>query len=152
TMDKYSIVKFNDGLEMIPSSWITEDKEYAFWPTFSSNVKFRKAVQKCVSKMENWPLHKIKKMLGTADTYDKVFKKLKKAEFISNINSENEDDESAKKNRKYRAKSKKSSEDSEEENRVKVPTYPKIPTKPSYVTQSHEEPTKTIYEGYYTDI
>lgn len=92
-MEKYAIVEFDDGFEMIPCCWITEDRNHASWPTFPTNEKFRKAVQKCVSQTDGWPLYEIKKILGTADTYEKGMKKLKKAEFVTDINSESEDDE-----------------------------------------------------------
>ncbi|GAB1867715.1 hypothetical protein CAJAP_08794 [Camponotus japonicus] len=91
-MEQYAIVEFNDGLQMIPSSWITENKKQAYWPTFTSNERFSKAVQKCISKMDSWPLYEIKKILATANTYEKGITKLKKAEFISDINSERDDE------------------------------------------------------------
>lgn len=65
-MERYTIVEFVDGLQMIPSSWITEDKKHAYWPTFTSNERFSKAVQKCVSKLDSWPLYDIKRILATA--------------------------------------------------------------------------------------
>ncbi|EFN62765.1 hypothetical protein EAG_00189, partial [Camponotus floridanus] len=38
----------------------------AYWPTFTSNERFSKAVQKCISKMDFWPLYEIKRILATA--------------------------------------------------------------------------------------
>lgn len=32
----WSIVEFEDGMEMIPTSWIMEDKSAARWPNFTS--------------------------------------------------------------------------------------------------------------------
>lgn len=65
-MEQYAIVEFDDGLQMIPSSWITENKKQAYWPTFTSNERFSKAVQKCISKIDSWPLYEIKRILATA--------------------------------------------------------------------------------------
>lgn len=65
-MEKYAIIEFVDGVEMIPYCWITEDKNYAYWPTFTTNEKFRKAVQRCISHTDGWPLYEIKRILGTA--------------------------------------------------------------------------------------
>ncbi|XP_020296331.1 uncharacterized protein LOC109861195, partial [Pseudomyrmex gracilis] len=127
---------------MIPFSWMTEDKKYAYWPTFTSNDKFRKAVQKCISKMDDWPLHEIKRILATANTYKKGIKKLKKAEFISDVNSESEDNDTLKKSRKYRAKTVLSNEKSfsEEENLVPVPSYPKVPQNTNLNKQLFKNP------------
>ncbi|XP_039306287.1 uncharacterized protein LOC120358006 isoform X2 [Solenopsis invicta] len=68
-MEQYAVIEFNDGVQMISSSWITEDKKHAYWPTFSNNEKFRKAVKKCVSKMDDWPQHEIKKFWTTTSRY-----------------------------------------------------------------------------------
>lgn len=65
-MEQYAIVEFADGMQMIPFSWITEDKKHAYWPTTKSDEKFRKAVQKRISKMDDWSLHEIKRILATA--------------------------------------------------------------------------------------
>lgn len=66
TMEQYTIVEFDDGLQMIPSSWITENKKQVYWPPFTSNKRFSQAVQKCISKMDSWPLYEIKRILATA--------------------------------------------------------------------------------------
>lgn len=65
-MEIYAIVEFTDGLQMIPCSWITEDKTYAYWPNFTSNERFVKAVQKCIPIMDSWSLYEIKRILTTA--------------------------------------------------------------------------------------
>ncbi|XP_011859151.1 PREDICTED: uncharacterized protein LOC105556667 [Vollenhovia emeryi] len=125
----WSIIEFEDGMEMIPTSWITENKSAARWPPFTSQLKFNRAVQKCISYESNWPLHKIKKILGSSSSYEKGFLKLKKAEMASDINSENDDYENFKKSRKDRAKkviSSSEDSDSSKEN-TQLPCYPKIP-------------------------
>ncbi|XP_039306066.1 uncharacterized protein LOC113005541 [Solenopsis invicta] len=149
-MEQYAIVEFSDGLQMIPSCWITEDKKHEYWPPFSSNKKFRKSIQKCISKMENWPLHEIKKLWATADTYHKGMKKLKKVEFISDVNSESEDYEISKKERKNRAKTIMSSEESfnEDEKCVRLPSYPKLPQRKNLTYSENKTKTyKTTYKS-----
>ena len=66
TMEQYAIVEFYYGLQMILSSWITENKKQSYWPPFISNERFSKAVQKCIPKMDSWPLYEIKRILATA--------------------------------------------------------------------------------------
>ncbi|XP_029164835.1 uncharacterized protein LOC114936032 isoform X1 [Nylanderia fulva] len=151
--DQYAIVEFNDGLQMIPSSWLTKDKKQAYWPTFTSTERFSKAVQKCIPKMDSWPLYEVKRILATANKYETGMIKLKKAEFISDINSES-DDETSKRNRKYRAKTVLSSDEissNEEENIVKVPSYPKVPSskvqKKNNNMESNKNPVNKIFKS-----
>lgn len=67
----YSIVEFEDGLQMIPTSWLIRDKNAAFWPQFTSHARFIKAVQKKILPEDNWPVYNIKKILGTASKLHK---------------------------------------------------------------------------------
>lgn len=64
--DLYSIVEFEDGLQIIPISWLTENKTVAYWPQFTSHSRFTKAVQQCLSHDDTWLLYNIKRILGTA--------------------------------------------------------------------------------------
>lgn len=64
--DLWSIVEFEDGMEMIPTSWIIEDKSAARWPNFTSHLKFMKAVKNRILYENEWSLYKIKKILGTS--------------------------------------------------------------------------------------
>lgn len=68
--DIYSIVEFEDGLQMIPTSWL-KNKNAAFWPQFTSHARFIKAVQKKISPEDNWPIYNIKRILGTASKLHK---------------------------------------------------------------------------------
>lgn len=63
--DLWSIVEFEDGMEMIPTSWIMEDKSAAYWPKFSSH-KFMKAVKNRIPYENEWSLFKIKKILASS--------------------------------------------------------------------------------------
>ncbi|XP_067210208.1 uncharacterized protein [Linepithema humile] len=126
--DLYSIVEFEDGLQMIPSSWLTENKTAARWPQFTSHARFIKAVQKRILYDNSWFLYDVKRILATAQTYEKGLIKLKKAEFVSDINSES-DSENLKKSRKDRAKRMISSSDTDgEEILPPLPTIPQTKT------------------------
>lgn len=70
----YSIVEFEDGLQMIPSSWLTENKTAARWPQFTSHARFTKAVQKRISYENSWPLYDVKRILATASKYTYINK------------------------------------------------------------------------------
>lgn len=65
----WSIVEFEDGLEMIPSSWLSDNKSTACWPQFTSQQRFKKAVQNCFSPEDDWALCKVIRILGTASKY-----------------------------------------------------------------------------------
>lgn len=65
-MEDYSIVEFEDGLQMIPTSWLTKNKNAAYWPQFTSHVRFVKAVQKNILPEDNWSIHNVKRILATA--------------------------------------------------------------------------------------
>lgn len=64
----WSIIEFEDGLEMIPSSWLTENKNAAYWPQLTSQ-RFLKAVKKCISPEKDWSLCRVKRILATASKY-----------------------------------------------------------------------------------
>lgn len=64
--DLYSIVEFEDGLQMIPTSWLIKDKNAAHWPQMTSHTRFIKAVQNRISPEDYWPIYNIKRTLATA--------------------------------------------------------------------------------------
>lgn len=64
--DLYSIVEFEDGLQIIPTSWLMDDKNAARWPQITSDTRFTKAVKKCISSENDWPLYKVKRILATS--------------------------------------------------------------------------------------
>lgn len=64
--DVYCIVDFEDGLQMIPTSWLIKDKNAAYWPKEMSYAKFLKAVQKRILPEDHWAICDIKKILATA--------------------------------------------------------------------------------------
>lgn len=87
-MEEYSIVEFEDGLQLIPTSWLTKNKSAAYWPQITSYARFTKAVKERMQYNDSWILYDVKRVLSTANTYEKGCTKLKKAEFTSDINSE----------------------------------------------------------------
>ncbi|EFN62560.1 hypothetical protein EAG_05780, partial [Camponotus floridanus] len=60
----YAIVEFEDGLQIVPYNWISNDFKKAVWPNFTSNKRYDKAV-KFMEEPETWLPHTIKKVYGT---------------------------------------------------------------------------------------
>lgn len=63
--DLYSIVEFEDGLQMIPTSWLINDNDAAYRPLITSHSKLIKAVQKRILPEDNWPTYNVKRILAT---------------------------------------------------------------------------------------
>lgn len=62
----YSVVEFEDGLQLIPTSWLIKNNTNARWPPFTSHTRLTKAVQKCISAEDNWLIYHVKRILATA--------------------------------------------------------------------------------------
>lgn len=47
----YAVVEFTDGLEVdvIPCSWLTENKKKAYWPMWRNSNKIHAAVKRCTT-------------------------------------------------------------------------------------------------------
>lgn len=55
----YSVVEFEDGLQVIPNIWLSADFKYAFWPHYTNNKRYEKAPE------STWLEHPIKRIFGT---------------------------------------------------------------------------------------
>ncbi|CAL1671698.1 unnamed protein product [Lasius platythorax] len=156
-MEEYCIVEFEDGPQMIPSSWLTESKTAARWSQFTSHSRFMKAVQKHIPCDNSCLLYDVKRILATAKTYEKGLVKLKRAEFVSDINSESDDYEDLKKSRKDRAKRiRSSSDDSATDNEgVQLPSFPMIPQPKTYskkINKYNERQKQQLTENISTNL
>ncbi|KAF2884666.1 hypothetical protein ILUMI_21501 [Ignelater luminosus] len=58
---EWSVVLFDDGLQLVPSDWINN---LSYWPIFTSNSRYEKAVKSREEPDENWPLYPMR-ILGT---------------------------------------------------------------------------------------
>jgi hypothetical protein len=58
----WHIVQFRDGHQIIPNSWLSQDKKKAFWPNFTSQFKFNKAVQSQSVPAKDWVQHPVVKV------------------------------------------------------------------------------------------
>lgn len=62
---RYSIVEFEDGLQLIPNNWFHEDRSKAYWPYFTSNMRYEKAVQRMEEPELTWSKYPIVKILAS---------------------------------------------------------------------------------------
>lgn len=63
--DKYAIVQFEDGLQVIPTKWLNGNLTTAFWPNFTNNKCYDKAVKLMEDSECIWMQHPIEKIYGT---------------------------------------------------------------------------------------
>lgn len=61
----YSIVEFEDGLQIIPNNWFSEDLKKAFWPHYTSNKRYDTAVKLMEQPESTWLEHPVSKIFGT---------------------------------------------------------------------------------------
>ncbi|EFN65995.1 hypothetical protein EAG_13585, partial [Camponotus floridanus] len=99
----YSVVEFEDGLQVIPNIWLSADFKYAFWPHYTNNKRYEKAVKLMELPECTWLEHPIKRIFGKFSSYKKARKKLKDAEDLSDINSCTDTEKYLKETRKIRA-------------------------------------------------
>nr|XP_012216674.1 PREDICTED: uncharacterized protein LOC105668714 isoform X2 [Linepithema humile] len=102
--DKFYVIEFEDGLQIVPNNWLSTVLKSAVWPVgFISNIRYDKAVKSMEEPQSTWLSHPIKKIYGTYSHYAVARKKLKEAEEISDLNSGTEKNEYLKRSRKIRA-------------------------------------------------
>ena len=55
--EKFSVVDFEEGPQMVPSLWLSPDREFCFWPSWANTldqVRYDKAIKKCPQPEEDW--------------------------------------------------------------------------------------------------
>ncbi|XP_029168781.1 uncharacterized protein LOC114938831 isoform X1 [Nylanderia fulva] len=87
-MQKYSIVEFNDEntVEIIPSSWISFDKETTLWPNTISPAILKKYLKNNTQPNDDWTSVHIR-VLGHADNLTEAMKKAERAQDTSQLSS-----------------------------------------------------------------
>ncbi|XP_067206773.1 uncharacterized protein [Linepithema humile] len=103
-MGIFSIVEFEDGIQLAPTSWIYCDNKKCYWPSYTKQAKINQAIfnQEDPNPLI-WPSYNILRIFGTTDTHANGIKKLKIAEQFSDIDSGKNDIEK-KISRRERAK------------------------------------------------
>ncbi|XP_011858463.1 PREDICTED: uncharacterized protein LOC105556019 [Vollenhovia emeryi] len=141
TEKKYSIVEFEDGVQIIPNNWFTADLKQAYWPHYTTNQRYDTAVKLMEPPKSTWLKHPVNKIFRTFSCYEKARKKLKDVEDLSDINSCTETEAYLKKSRKIRAakvvtdSSSNSSDEFSEADQI-FKDIPKVPKKEKTTTHT----------------
>ncbi|KAF0710273.1 Uncharacterized protein FWK35_00029181, partial [Aphis craccivora] len=105
---EYSVVEFTDGINLVPSIWLTADRRKCHWPLIENKMIYSKMVSSQVMPRSNdpsWRIYPIKKVLCRTNTYLEGIHKLKIAEKYSEVESASDADPKAKRaKRQLRAK------------------------------------------------
>lgn len=67
----FYVVEFNDGLAIVPSLWLSDDKKFCDWPLFGTQKRIVQA-QKKIMVPSNWPAYEVKKVHGHAGMLELV--------------------------------------------------------------------------------
>jgi len=62
---KYSVVEFEDGVQVIAHNWFTVDLKKTFWPHYTTNGRYDIAVKHMEPPKSTWLQHPVKKIYGT---------------------------------------------------------------------------------------
>jgi len=62
--ERYIIVLFEDGLQVIPKNWMNQGCNAAKWPNFTTNKRYDKAVKLMEEPQPMWTEHSILKIYG----------------------------------------------------------------------------------------
>ncbi|XP_022171523.1 uncharacterized protein LOC111034556 [Myzus persicae] len=138
---RFLVVEFDDGLQIIPSNWLINDKS-SFFP----NYKNLKLYDRAVVSMEipntpttTWDVYNIKKIFKKTDDFTKAKEVLSKAEYRSDFES---DSSTALKMRKVYAAKSFSDSDGFDENSDPIsniiPPFPNPPAKEQIYTSTQK--------------
>lgn len=78
--NKYLIVEFEDGVQIIPSNWADANQVQAFWPHFKSHIKYNMAVRNLLQPGADWQKCDILRVLYSTGVY--IIRSLKKIVFV----------------------------------------------------------------------
>ncbi|XP_071574429.1 uncharacterized protein [Temnothorax nylanderi] len=84
-MSRFTIALFDDGLQLVPSSWLFDNKTMCHWPPYTNEKKIRKAIMEEASPDCTWTAHKILRVFGTSGTYASGIDKVKLAQEYSDL-------------------------------------------------------------------
>ena len=70
---KYKIVEFDEGIEMIPITWLNRDRTITYWPP-QNQIKINKAISSMEPPKENWKKCKIKKIIAQAGRLKQIMR------------------------------------------------------------------------------
>jgi len=65
-MNRFSIIEFEDGLQLVPTNWLKGTSE-CFWPTHGNLKRLHKNISECEEPDVNWDILKVVRIFGTAN-------------------------------------------------------------------------------------
>eukprot|EP00102_Acyrthosiphon_pisum_P008734 XP_003245765.1 PREDICTED: uncharacterized protein LOC100569124 [Acyrthosiphon pisum] len=107
---EYSVVEFTDGVNLVPTIWLTADHRKCHWPLIENKMIYSKMVSSQVMPRPNdpsWGIYSVKKVLCKTNTYQEGIYKLKKAEKYSEVESSASDADPKAKRAKRQLRAKK---------------------------------------------
>ncbi|XP_036140507.1 uncharacterized protein LOC118644880 [Monomorium pharaonis] len=102
---KFIVAEFADGLQIIPAKWLNTSRNKCIWP---SHYKTMRRLHSAIITEElpkdetDWDKLLIKRIFGSADTYEKAMEKLTLAQDTSNVDTGLSSDELKQRNKKRR--------------------------------------------------
>lgn len=74
-MSAYKIIEFVDGVQLVPTHWLTSDLKYSYWPPSSLNqIKVNKLIASRKEPDLNWTKHLVKRIFCSAGTFLVTYK------------------------------------------------------------------------------
>lgn len=61
----YSIVEFTDGVQLVPSQWLTANNK-CYYPPYLAQSRIDKAIQNREMPEKSWPTHAVLRIFGIA--------------------------------------------------------------------------------------
>ncbi|KYN09078.1 hypothetical protein ALC57_18816 [Trachymyrmex cornetzi] len=75
-MNRFSIVEFEDGLQLVPTKWLKGSSE-CFWPKHGNIKRLHKNISECEDPDDvNWDIAKVVRIFGTAKFQKELLRKL----------------------------------------------------------------------------
>ncbi|XP_039307414.1 uncharacterized protein LOC113005933 [Solenopsis invicta] len=101
---KYVVVEFEDGVRIVPITWLSTDLQRSKWPKkYTTNKRYDRAIKTMEEPDDTWDEHRVIKIYATCSDYTTVREKLKWSERLLDINSCTDEADVYKKSRKFRA-------------------------------------------------
>ncbi|KYN29916.1 hypothetical protein ALC57_00628 [Trachymyrmex cornetzi] len=137
-MTRFTVILFEDGLQLVPSIWLTPNKKSCNWPPYTNDTKIKKAISNEEIPTNIWSMHKVLRLFGTSNSYESGMQKAKFAQEYSDLDYSDIEVEKDQRSRRKIKDNYSSSSDDEEENLKKtdIVTIPPPPLPPSFVNQS----------------
>ncbi|XP_018398306.1 PREDICTED: uncharacterized protein LOC108776249 [Cyphomyrmex costatus] len=136
-MTRFTIVLFEDGLQLVPSIWLAPNKKSCNWPPYTNDTKIKKAISNEEIPTNTWSMHKVLRLFGTSNSYESGMEKVKFAQEHSDIDYSDIEVEKNQRSRRNKTKENYSSSSDEQENleTTDIVTIAPPPLPSSFVNQ-----------------